>query len=110
MSPTLNDPNAEADKAAYKNRKALPTHSGIATLEAASDISMDLLLESIVPNSRKTYKTGFNHHTRFAKIIETNLDLSATPERWELFSLDHPQYKNFKVAYCCSFGSISTAT
>ena len=102
VSPTLNEPNVETAKATYKNRTPLPTHSGLAALEAASDASMNLLLESIAPNTQKSYKTGFNHHKRFTNIMGTNVDLFTTPVGWEMFSLDHPQYKNFKVAYWCS--------
>lgn len=35
--------------------------------------------------------------------METNADLSQIPVGWELFSISHPEYRNFKQAYWCAF-------
>ena len=103
QSPELPEWNASATAQAYPTRQPLPIYNGLEALEAASDISMNLLLESVAPNTRKSYKTGMNHHTKFVNIMGTNIDLSMSPTGWEMFSLDHPQYRNFKVAYWCAF-------
>ena len=103
QSPELPEATANDAANAYQKRQPLPIYNGLAALEAASDISMNLLLESVAPNTRKSYKTGMNHHTKFVNIMGTNIDLSTSPIGWEIFSLDHPQYRNFKVAYWCAF-------
>ena len=98
---TINSISLEIQK--YKNRIPLPTHDNLATLEAASKVNKEVILASIATNTKTTYQTGFNHHKKFSIIMGTNINLSQIPIGWEMFSIDHPEYRNFKEAYWCSF-------
>ena len=102
-TPVFPNSKEEEGKRAYQNRQPLPTYNSLATLEAVSSMNHETILASIAPNTRSSYQTGYNHHKKFSSIMGTNVDLSQSPIGWEMFSLEHPQYKNFKEAYWCSF-------
>lgn len=93
-------PSREATS--YTNRSLLPITNALSTLFSASEISRELVLASITPNTQTSYKTGHNKHLTFTKIMETTADLSQIPFGWESFHMDHPEYRNFRQAYWCA--------
>jgi len=71
--------------------------------EEAHDRAAILRTKSICETSSSTYRTGWNHHLKFAAILGTNSNLSLIPYNWDLFRTTHPQYKSFMEAYFVFF-------